>query len=634
MDYTIGVDLGGTNIAIGLVDNSYELKDQLTIPTQSERPWHKIVNDIMAGISKLLDKNKVDILDCTSFGIGCPGTCDTTNGVVLYSNNIKWHNVPIAAELQKLFGVSCFISNDANCAALGEAIAGAAKGCKNVVMLTLGTGVGGGVIVDGKLYEGVNGAGAELGHCNLISGGVPCTCGRLGCIESYASATALVEQGKKAAMEHPESSLNTIEWNAKNIFEESHKGDKTACEVIEQYKYYLGEAVCNMVNIFRPEMILIGGGISGEGDSLIEPLNDYVKKNCFGGDISYVTKVSAAELGNKAGIIGAAALCRRRDSFIRQPLLLKPAFKDYLWGGEYLKEHFGKKTDCSPLAESWELSCHPDGESIILTAPFEGVKLSKFLSLSPNALSTSCKFDTLPILIKLIDAKDNLSVQVHPDDYYARTMEHDSGKTEMWYIVDCVPGSILYYGLKHSVSKEEFARRIEDETLTEILNAVEVKPGDVFFIEAGTIHAIGKGIVIAEIQQNSNITYRVYDYGRRDSLGNTRPLHIEKALEVSSLTFPEYPIGPKCAPVVIGNCIKTLLTSNEYFTTILWDIASIVDFEVQYDSFHSLLCINGTAALIFKDKALPLRKGDSYFLPADMGKYKIVGTAKILLTTL
>ena len=218
------------------------------------------------------------------------------------------------------------------------------------------------------------------------------------------------------------------------------------------------------------------------------------------------------------------------------PLFLEPSFKNYLWGGMRLKTDFNKQTGLVPLAESWELSCHKDGQSRIANGEFTGVLLWDFLSSHPNAMGTKAtSYAYFPLLIKLIDAKDNLSVQVHPDNAYALQNEGESGKTELWYIVDCEEGASLFYGFARAVSKDEFRRHIEDETLPEILNRVPVHKGDVFYIPAGTLHAIGKGILIAEIQQSSNSTYRVYDYGRVATDGNPRPLHIEKALDVTCL---------------------------------------------------------------------------------------------------
>ncbi|MGN0552633.1 MAG: type I phosphomannose isomerase catalytic subunit, partial [Oscillospiraceae bacterium] len=208
------------------------------------------------------------------------------------------------------------------------------------------------------------------------------------------------------------------------------------------------------------------------------------------------------------------------------PLKLKPAFKDYLWGGTKLRDVYGKDCSFDKVAESWELSCHKDGNSVIDNGEAKGMTLAEYIEKKGKAiLGKNCeRFENFPVLIKLIDAKDNLSVQVHPDNEYAMRVEGEYGKTEMWYIVDCDEGAELIYGFKGNVSKEEFAERIKNNTLLEITNSVPVKKGDVFFIRSGTLHAIGKGILIAEIQQNSNTTYRVYDYGRVGADGKTRPL--------------------------------------------------------------------------------------------------------------
>lgn len=197
------------------------------------------------------------------------------------------------------------------------------------------------------------------------------------------------------------------------------------------------------------------------------------------------------------------------------PLILIPTIKDYIWGGIKLREEFGKESKLEKLAESWELSCHKDGESVIANGEYKGRTLSEYLAEKPQAKGENCKkFENFPVLIKLIDARDNLSVQVHPDNEYAQRVEGEYGKTEMWYIVDCEDNAELIYGFKEEITKDEFRYAIENNTLLEKTNSVSVKKGDVFFIKSGTLHAIGKGILIAEIQQNSNTTYRVYDYGR------------------------------------------------------------------------------------------------------------------------
>lgn len=304
--------------------------------------------------------------------------------------------------------------------------------------------------------------------------------------------------------------------------------------------------------------------------------------------------------------------------------------KDYIWGGTRLREEYGKISDADRIAESWELSCHKDGESIIFNGDFAGKTLSEFIKENGNdILGKNCdKFDNFPILIKLIDAKDNLSVQVHPDNDYALRVEGEYGKTEMWYIVDCDPGAELLYGFKGNIVKEEFERRIKDNTLLEVTNSVPVHKGDVFFIEAGTLHAIGKGILIAEIQQNSNTTYRIYDYGRVGADGKPRQLHVEKAVEVTKLTPPEYPTKAMGEIEQKDGCSVQLLSKCDYFRVnkiCVWDYCVL---EASAKSFNSVLVLDGEGEI----DGVKLKKGDSCFIPAGYGEYTFKGKAEMVVT--
>ena len=312
-------------------------------------------------------------------------------------------------------------------------------------------------------------------------------------------------------------------------------------------------------------------------------------------------------------------------------LKLTPAFKDYLWGGTRLRDDFQKDCDFDKIAESWELSCHKDGPSTIANGEFKGLTLSEYIDKAgKSVLGTDCeKFENFPILIKLIDAKDNLSVQVHPDNEYAQRVEGEYGKTEMWYIVDCDEGATLLYGFKDTITKDEFAQRIADNTLLEVTNAIPVKKGDVFFIQAGTLHAIGKGILIAEIQQNSNTTYRIYDYGRVGKDGKPRELHVEKAKDVTDLcpakAYPETPVEQK------DGYTSKLLSSCDYFTTYAVDVDSKAVLEADEKSFLSLLILDGECK-ITADDTVKAKKGDSIFVPAGTGKVIVDGKCKAILT--
>ena len=314
---------------------------------------------------------------------------------------------------------------------------------------------------------------------------------------------------------------------------------------------------------------------------------------------------------------------------------LEPAFKDYLWGGNKLKKDFHKETDLDIVAESWELSTHKDGQSVVVTGPHAGKKLTEYIEiLGKDALGTKGKaFEFFPILIKFIDAKGNLSIQVHPDNEYALRVEKEYGKTEMWYILDCEEGASLYYGTNREITKEEFRERIEDNTILEVLKKVPVHKGDVFFIEAGTIHAIGEGIVICEIQQNSNTTYRVYDFGRVGADGKPRQLHIDKAIDVSNLTPLESDFKPQGEWETYNGYKRALMASCEYFTTYIYEVDSEAVVDVDDESFASIVIVDGENVTVESDKTiLGVRKGDSIFADANTGKVKVKGACKFIVS--
>lgn len=312
------------------------------------------------------------------------------------------------------------------------------------------------------------------------------------------------------------------------------------------------------------------------------------------------------------------------------PLLLKAPMKDYIWGGTKLKTDFGFETDKDIAAEAWLLSCHKDGMNIILNGEHKGKTINEVMELwGKEALGkNSADFSYFPILIKFIDAKQSLSVQVHPDDAYALSVEGEYGKTEMWYIVDCEDGAELIYGFESEISKEEFERRIKDNTLIEVCNSVPVEKGDVFFITAGTLHAIGAGILIAEVQQNSNTTYRVYDFGRLGADGKPRELHVDKALEVTLCEPPKIPYGKFGKVIKEGNNSITELASCDKFTSKLLELDG--DFDIDsINSFVSVIILEGDAVIGWENDELPLTKGASVFVPAGC-KTVISGKAKIL----
>lgn len=314
-------------------------------------------------------------------------------------------------------------------------------------------------------------------------------------------------------------------------------------------------------------------------------------------------------------------------------LKLKPAVKDYIWGGTRLSKEYDIVSFADRQAEAWVLSCHDDGENIIEGGPFEGRTLKDVLeNEGKHYLGTNCKkFDFFPILIKLIDAKDNLSIQVHPSDEYALKNENQYGKTEAWYIIDCDEGAELVYGLGCDMTKEELRESIENGTLLENVNRVKVKKGDLFFIPSGTIHAICKGILLAEVQQNSNVTYRVYDYGRLQN-GKPRELHIDKAVDVINLKAVDTSGDPMGKPEKCDGYTKTLLTKCDLFTVSRVEVQESANIVADETSFVSLVALDGNGVINYGDSCMTLYKGESVFIPAGFGECEVMGAVTLLET--
>lgn len=315
--YYIGIDLGGTNIAVGIVDESFKIVKKGSTPTLVNRDPELIIADMGKLCLELLAETGIGLEEVVCAGIAAPGSVNPRTGIIEYANNLPFLRFPIADTLRKYLPVrEVYLENDANAAALGEAVGGAAKGKRLSVMITLGTGVGGGVIIDGKIYSGFNYAGAELGHTVIEYNGRQCSCGRKGCFEAYASATALVSMTKEKLA----ACKDTLMWemcgndinkaDARIAFAAMKKGDRAGKEVVDMYISYLACGITNMINIFQPEVLLIGGGVCNEKDYLLKPLTEIVNANQYTRNQAVKTEIKIAALGNDAGIVGAAALGR------------------------------------------------------------------------------------------------------------------------------------------------------------------------------------------------------------------------------------------------------------------------------------------------------------------------------------
>ncbi|MCC8136469.1 MAG: cupin domain-containing protein [Clostridiales bacterium] len=314
----------------------------------------------------------------------------------------------------------------------------------------------------------------------------------------------------------------------------------------------------------------------------------------------------------------------------------EPVFKDYLWGGTKLREIYGKNCDYEKIAESWELSAHEDGQCRVASGKYRGMLFGEYLErIGEEALGWKCQaFERFPLLIKFIDAKEQLSVQVHPDDGYALPNENEYGKNEMWYVMDCEPGAYIYFGLKKTVTPEELRARAVDNTITEVLNRVPVKKGDTFFVRSGTIHAIGGGTLICEIQQNSNCTYRLYDYARRDKFGNLRELHLDQAMAVADTEKKDVQnmqTGPR--EQRDGFCVQKLCECK-YFTSSRYDVENTVSVAVHDTSFAALVFLEGYGTVQTGEERMEFCPADTFFVHAGERQVEICGKCSFILTHL
>ncbi len=305
----------------------------------------------------------------------------------------------------------------------------------------------------------------------------------------------------------------------------------------------------------------------------------------------------------------------RTEPFVK----LNPVLKDYLWGGEKLKKLFG--ASFSPVAEAWLLSAHPDGESVAAGGAHGGMPFRAYLREAVGQDG-----EHFPILVKLIDAQKPLSVQVHPDDDYARVHEHDNGKSEMWYVLESEPGAFLYVGFNREMTREEVRRRVEDGTIEEVLQKVPTHPGDAVFIPAGTVHAIGAGNLILEIQQSSNATYRLYDYKRRDAQGNLRPLHLDKALDVLSY----HASGASGGQTSVREAGE--LARCKYFSVDTYEVQNQLVLPIPDGQFASVVCVAGEGTLTRDGSAAPVKRGDSFYLPAVGGAMELTGALHVVIS--
>ncbi len=319
--FNIGIDLGGTNIKVGIIDEKGIIIIKDKIPAKRERSYQEIVEDMAKLAIKLTQISGISLKQIESIGIGLPGNIDCDAGTIIYANNFPFINAPIREEIKKHIDLPIYLENDANCATLAESVVGAAKDAESSFVITIGTGIGSGAIIDGKLFRGHNFAAPEAGHVVIVNEGVLCSCGRCGCLEAYASAEALVAQTKAAATKNPNSKINELvggeleKIDARIPFKAAKQNDKTAIAVLDKYIDYLADGITNIINCFQPEILAIGGGVSNESDYFLEPLKKLVSKRVYSRGNIAQTQIVIAKLGNNAGIIGASMLGKNHEKY-------------------------------------------------------------------------------------------------------------------------------------------------------------------------------------------------------------------------------------------------------------------------------------------------------------------------------
>ncbi len=313
MKYYVGIDLGGTNIVAGVVDEEYNIIAKASTKTNCPRPEKEIADDMAKMALKAVENAGLTIDQIEWIGVGTPGIANSSTGIIEFAGNLGFNNTPMVKYISEAINKPVFIENDANAAAYGEYVAGSAKGAKNAVCITLGTGVGAGIVIDGKIYAGSNFAGAEVGHTVIEVDGAQCSCGRKGCFEAYSSATGLIRMTKEAIAENPDCIMAKMaqergKINARTSFDSMREGDPVAKAVVDKYIKYLAAGITNTINIFQPDVLCIGGGVCNEGDPLLLPMKAIVEKENFARNSEKKTEIVIAKLGNDAGIIGAAFL--------------------------------------------------------------------------------------------------------------------------------------------------------------------------------------------------------------------------------------------------------------------------------------------------------------------------------------
>lgn len=613
----IGIDLGGTAIKAGLFTPEGEKVAFHTVLTDVAGGFDRVVGQMTEVIRKLIGQAEDREGHVLGIGVAFPGVLDA-HGKVSRCINLGWENVDLEQPLREAFDIPLTMQNDATVAAYGEQAFGALRNVENGVMLTIGTGVGGGVILNGQVYDGCHHVGAELGHLLVGDESIPCNCGNGGCLEVFASATVLIKSYRELADMNGQSSTRGA-ITAKEIYNRAAAGEQTASLAVERQVHYLSRGIVNIINAIDPEVIVIGGGVSAAGDALLKPLeykvaqHKFYKANPHG-------RLRQAELGNDAGMVGAAMMAKKwyltsGGAFTAYPLSFRPVFHLKIWGSSKMND---LKTGVPEgiIGESWDVSVHEKGQSVIANGCYAGFTLQELTQVFEKDVLGALSLGEFDLLLKTISAGEQLSVQVHPDDQKVRGQLRSRGKNEAWYIIDAEPHAKLTVGLQEPLG-------ILDQDIASLLTEVSVKPGQLFYVPAGAVHAIGAGITLFEVQQSSDVTYRLHDFGRG------RDLHVNEAAAV---------IRPERTVRELGGVImeepglrRKVFCASEHFVIEEWSVNGRYDHGHEGASYDVLMMLEGEITLDcgHGDDVL-LKPHEPLLVPAVLRTYSLSGTGKML----
>ncbi|MGB8452158.1 MAG: type I phosphomannose isomerase catalytic subunit [Anaerocolumna sp.] len=622
MKCLIGIDIGGTKTNIGIVQEDGSVLAQRKLPSDTGDGISAFVDVIYKEISSLLIENNMKLEEIADIGIGIPGTVDSKNGIIEYSPNLFGTDVAIGSVFEEKLRRKVTLIQDSWAAAWGEKLFGAGKFFENFCCVTLGTGIGCGVIAEGKIFRGTMNSAGEIGHTPIIMGGRKCSCGNYGCLECYSSGTGILKQ----AMELFPEKLQGDE-RAEKVFELADNGDKDATELIDDAVDKLAYGLAIMVNTFAIDTFLISGGLYVHKNRIIDPLPSLIEK--YGYD-SWTRKkrikVIQAELGSDAPMIGAAFINSKdnnRDSKKKEFIFLSPIARDAIWGGTLLKEYFHYEDYGNQVGQSWSFSAQKSASNKIINEKYEGMTLADLWNRHPELFESG--FKEFPFIISLVAPMDDLSIQVHPDEEYARKKGFTTGKNEAWYFIRTEEKSSIVYG--HMAENEAELRRYIDKGKWDSLICSEpVRTADFVYIPAGMLHALKKGNIVYEVQQAADVTYRFYDYGRTDQYGNKRELHLEDAIACISYRKSD---GDEESQVMCENenFRVTRYHNDENFCITKINIKgpSVITFK----KYQLATIIRGSGVI----EGIQVTIGESFLIPAEYGKIIMDGDMDLMLTS-